>query len=89
MQTLTTLLLQYNEIGSIGAQHFADALAYNTVIFHFILSLSFSYVNVFAKTLTTLDVVCNKIGPSGGKHIAEALRKNTVSLKAIYFISLF
>jgi hypothetical protein len=47
-QTLTTLDLESNQIGAVGAQHLADALRNNTVIL--ILSSSISYTHLHFPT---------------------------------------
>ena len=84
-QTLTTLNLQYNQIGEKGAQSIADALRTNTVSLFLLLTHSPSHPHphhrrLLTQTLTTLNLQYNQIGEKGAQSIADALRTNTVSL---------
>jgi hypothetical protein len=79
-QTLTTLRLQHNQIGALGAQHLADALRNNTVTLILSSSLSYPHLHFFTQTLTTLDLGENQIGDLGAQHLVDALRNNMVTL---------
>ena len=77
-QTLTTLVLRYNNIQAAAAKHLADALRSNGVIyshspfFHYRLLRS-------SQTLTTLYLCNNSISTAGAKHLADVLATNQVS----------
>ncbi|CAF0933792.1 unnamed protein product [Adineta steineri] len=84
--SLTTLNLQYNQIGDVGAQRLADALQHNTTL----ITLDFCHNKIgdvgarslgsalqCNTTLTTLNIWCNQIGDIGTQHLADALQRNT------------
>ncbi len=75
-QTLTTLELGSNSIGSKGAQHLADGLRNNNVnIF-----LCYLLFHLFVQTLIILNISSNTIGWKGAQHLADALQTNKVNL---------
>ncbi|CAF0931303.1 unnamed protein product [Adineta steineri] len=86
--TLTTLNLQDNGLGHLGAQYLADALRNKTAL----TTLDFSSNNIGDEgaqhlgdalwnntTLTTLNLASNKIGDEGAQQLATLLRTSTVT----------
>jgi penicillin-binding protein-related factor A (putative recombinase) len=79
IQSLTTLSLGLNRIGPQGAQHLANALEQNKVMFYFFINfLTLLHHYYFTQTLTTLNLQYNKIGEQGTKDLANALQQNKV-----------
>ncbi|CAF0900157.1 unnamed protein product [Adineta steineri] len=84
--TLTTLVLDENPIGAVGAQRLANALQYNTTLTT--LDLDNNQIGVVGAqhladalqnnaTLTSLDLGCNLIEDVGAQRLANALQYNT------------
>ena len=80
--TLTTLDLNSNKVGPVGAGRLAEALAINSTLI--ILDLSFNKVGdegagrlaealATNSTLTTLNLYQNQVGDEGAGRLAEAL----------------
>ncbi|CAF0803357.1 unnamed protein product [Adineta steineri] len=83
---LTTLVLDCNQIGAVGAQYLADALRTNTTLTT--LSLGNNDIGDIGvqhlahalqnnTTLTTISLEHNQIGAVGAQYLADALRTNT------------
>ncbi|CAF0945835.1 unnamed protein product [Adineta steineri] len=84
--TLTTLYLQWNQIGDVEAQHLVDAIRYNKTLITINLScnrigpIGAQYLAdalQHSTTLTTLDLRKNQIEDVGAQHLANGLRHNT------------
>ena len=77
-QTLTTLYLEFNQIGDAGAQAIGRALERNQVssIFNFFISIS--HLLYLSQTLTDLDLSSNNIRDAGAQAISQALERNQV-----------
>jgi ABC-type uncharacterized transport system substrate-binding protein len=81
-QTLTTLDLNYNQIGDAGAQYLADALRNNTVTLILSSSISYTHRHVFTQTLTTLDLNYMGIGDDLRNEVKELVKRNERMLKS-------
>ena len=86
-QALTTLDLDQNQIGDVGAQHLADALRNNTVSLILFSSLSRFYLLLNAQVLTTFYLSNNQIGATGAQYLADVLQNNTVRLILFLYLS--
>jgi hypothetical protein len=80
-QTLTTLNLENNQIGAVGAQNLADALQNNMVTLILSSSISYTHPHFFTQTLTTLKLWRNEIGEKVLDHVEELLKRNERMLK--------
>lgn len=78
VQTLTTLDLSWNGIGTTGAQHLAQAIPEMKVKINCSFHFFHLHYAVFIQTLTTLNLSDNEIEDQGAQHLAQALRNNTV-----------
>ncbi|CAF0792850.1 unnamed protein product [Adineta steineri] len=85
-QTITSLSISNNQIGSEGAQHLAKILEKNTTLISIYISnekIGAEGTIYLAKalekntTLTTLFIEEDNVGTQGAYHLAQALRKNT------------
>ncbi|CAM2705336.1 unnamed protein product, partial [Rotaria socialis] len=84
-KVVTTLYLQANQIGDVGAQFLADALRVNTTLTRLDLYTNqigdsgAQYLGEALKTnksLTLLQLQTNQIGDSGAQYLADALKVN-------------
>ena len=88
-QTLNTLNLTSNQIGSQGAKHLANALEHNSVIGTPPLFFSFNYsLTIILQMLITLHLAVNQIGAQGTEHLANALKHNNVAQLSPQFLLL-
>lgn len=77
LQTLTTLDISYNSIGSEGVQYLANALQQNQV-FIFLIPHTLSIIHCITQALITLNLIEASISEQGAQHLASALQKNEV-----------
>ena len=77
IQTIITLNLHYNQIGLRGAQHLANVLRQNKVIYLTESRILF-LTHHLTQTITTLNLHYNQIGPQGAEHLGNALHQNKV-----------
>ncbi|CAF4094290.1 unnamed protein product [Rotaria magnacalcarata] len=75
--TLKTLHLSQNLIADQGAQHLANALTQNKVLFSFICCPKSLFYNAYyTQTLTTLNLYWNDIGDLGAESFVHTLQTN-------------
>ena len=77
LQTLTTLNLSLNNIGTDGTRHLSEALRVNQVMQLPPITLHLHALRSL-QTLTTLNLDDNNIGTDGARHLSEALKVNQV-----------
>lgn len=88
MQSLTSIDLQGNECGDLGAQYLAEALNVNTVSINL---SSLTKIHLLFQGLTSLNLDFNGIEALGAEHLLSALKVNRVSvafiLSSIFILS--